>query len=54
MDQENLIVVDLDLEFMVGLDQVRTILHEYPLSIHLQVQGAIKTELYRIEHLQIG
>ena len=30
MDQENLIVVDLDLEFMVGLDQVRTLLHEYP------------------------
>ena len=30
MDQENIIVVDLDLEFMVGLDQVRTLLHEYP------------------------
>ena len=29
MEQENLIVVDLDLEFMVGLDQVRTLLHVY-------------------------
>ena len=50
MEQENLIVVDLDLEFMVGLDQVITLLHAFSSTYRVSK----KTELYRIEHLQIG